>query len=138
MIFANQATARDIATIAFGRLAETKTTDSAIRDLAVKIAQNRTSVNNQLAAVAQNEGLSLPAAMDAEHQQQFVQLQSLNGPAFNRAWLDGQLQNQTMTIQAFQAEADGGSYAPFRDLAAQTLPGLLEDLRATQQLSLAR
>jgi len=137
-VFTGQATTRDIALIDSARLAQTKTTDSAIRDLATHIVQDRSGVDHQVAALAQSQGWSLPAAMDAPHQQQLAQLESLNGPAFNRAWLDQQLRDQTMAIQAFQAEADTSTDPPFRDLAQAALPGMLEDLRATQQLSIAR
>jgi putative membrane protein len=136
--FIGRATFYNDEQIAFSRLAETKATDSAMRDLAARIIQTDTGMNRRLAAVAGNEGLPLPSGMDQQHQARFAQLQSMNGPAFNRAWLDQALPDQTMAIETFQAEADNSKYPPFRDLAGQSLPALLENLQATQQLSTSR
>jgi len=138
LYFVGRGTAYNIDAAAFAQLAQTKATDSAVRDLAMRISQTDSSIDRQLAALAQTEGLSVPSSMDEQHQARFAQLQSMNGPAFNRAWLDEALPDQTMAIQTFQAEADAGKYPPLHDLAQQSLPALLENLQATQQLAMSR
>ncbi|HUB46825.1 MAG TPA: DUF4142 domain-containing protein [Acetobacteraceae bacterium] len=138
LAFAIHATAYDIDGIQFSQLAQTKTNDSALRDLAARIVQTNTDINRQLAALAQAEAGPLPSGMDQQHQAQYAELQSMNGPGFNRAWLNHALPDQTMAIETFQAEADTSKYPPFRDLAQQTLPALLANLQTTQQLSVNR
>ncbi|HUN40093.1 MAG TPA: DUF4142 domain-containing protein [Acetobacteraceae bacterium] len=136
--FVGRAPAYNIDMIASSQLAQTKATDSDIRDLAARIIQTDTDIDRQLTTLAQTEGLFLPSGMDQKHQARLVQIQSTNGPAFNRAWLDQALPDQTMAIEAFQAEADKGTYPPFRNLAEQSLPAMLQNLQTTQQLSANR
>lgn len=138
LTFASRATAYDIDVIQFSQLAQARTSDSALRDVATRIVQTNTDINRQLAAVAPSEALPLPSSMDEQHQAQYDQLQSMNGPGFNRAWLNHALPDQTMAIETFQAEADTSKYPPFRDLAQQSLPALLANLQTTQQLSANR
>ncbi|HTW70451.1 MAG TPA: DUF4142 domain-containing protein [Acetobacteraceae bacterium] len=133
--FAGDGTAYNIDMIDISQIAQTKTTDSAVRDLAARISQTDTDINRQLAALAQSKGLPVPSSVDQQHQARFAQLQSINGPAFNRAWLDQALPDQTMAIETFQAEADKGTDPTLRDLAQQSLPALLQNLQTTQHLS---
>jgi putative membrane protein len=59
----------------------------------------------------------------------YQQLQSLSGPAFDRAYASGELQDLTMATETFQSEADGGSDPQVRSFAQQYLPMLLEHVR---------
>jgi putative membrane protein len=128
-IFINSAGTAGLAEVAFGQLAATQAKDPAVRQLAEQIVADFTEIDRQVAALAQTAGMASPTDMDGRHQMLYRQLEPLNGPAFDRAYVNGQLQDLTMAIQAFQAESDSGSKPGVRSLATQSLPTLQQHLR---------
>ena len=127
--FLSKATRNGLAQVDFARLAQTKATEASLRTLAAQIVQQHGEIDKRLAQFAQAKGVSLPTGMDPEHQTFYQQLQSLNGFTFDRAYVERQLQNQTMAIQAFQTEADSGKDPALRSFAQQHLPVMQDDLR---------
>lgn len=133
--FLNRASKDGLAQQAFARLAEAKSVDPKLRALATEVLREQASIEPRLAAFAHAKGVELPNAMDPEQQTFDRQLQSLTGFMFDRAYIERQLQMQTMTIQAFQTEADSGKDATLRSFAQQTLPSLQQNLRQFAAMS---
>ena len=127
--FIDTATTQGLAELALARLATTAAADAATRDFAGKIAADHTTVDQQLAALAQDQGMTPPTTMDASHQTQFQQLQSLHGAAFDHTYMRGQLQDITITIQTYQHEADSGAIPQVRSFASQYLPMMQQHLQ---------
>jgi putative membrane protein len=132
--FINRAGPSGLGEVAFASLAQTKATDPAIRDLATKMIAEFSALNLQLATLAQSNELAPATDMDGRHQVVYHQLESLNKGAFDRAYINGQLQDLTMVIQAFQTEADSGSQPQVRSVAQQHLPTLLQDLQMANKI----
>ncbi|HTB47917.1 MAG TPA: DUF4142 domain-containing protein [Acetobacteraceae bacterium] len=132
--FINRAGPAGLGEVAFASLAQTKASDPAIRDLAIKMIADFNPANRQIAALAQSNDMAPAADMDGHHQVVFHQLESLNKGAFDRAYISGQLQDLTMVIQVFQTEADSGSLPQVRSVAQQHLPVLLEDLQMANKI----
>jgi putative membrane protein len=128
-LFINRSGTSGLEEVTFARLAETRTTNSAVRGFAASMIADLAPVNQQLAALTQINKITPPSEMDERHAMLLQQLQTLNGPAFDRAYLDGQLQELTMLIQAFQKEADSGTDPRVRSFAQQNLPMLLQHLQ---------
>jgi putative membrane protein len=133
--FINRAGTSGLEEVAFAQLAVTKASNPEVRSFASSMIADLTPVNQQLAALTQSKGLAPPTEMDDRHAALYQQLQSLNGARFDRDYLDGQLQELTTVILAFQAEADSGSDAQVRSLAQQNVPMLLEHLRTARTIA---
>ncbi len=126
--FINTAGTLGLEAVRFAQLAATNATDP-VRRFATKMIADHTMVNQQLAALAQSEGMTPPSDMDARHETLYRQLQSLNGPAFDRAYTDGQMQDVTMVIEAFQTAADSGANPQMRSFAQRYLPMMQQHLQ---------
>ena len=133
--FLFKASRNGLAQTAFARLAQTKAADPKLRSLAENVLHDHATIDEQLAAFAQARGVALTDVMDPEDQRFDHQLQSLNGFMFDRAYIERQLQAQTMAMQEFQAEADSGKDAELRDFARRTLPALQSNLRQLAGMS---
>lgn len=120
--------------VTYARLASTRANDAAVRAYAAQVVRERGPIDQQLAALGQSKGIAPPTAMDPQHQVEYHQLEGLSGIAFDHAYIDRQMQMQTMGIQAFQREVDRGADPRLRDFAEKTLPVLQNSLRATVQL----
>ena len=134
-LFINRAGTSGLEEVTFARLAETKAANPTVRSFATSLIADLAVVNQQLADLTRSKGLTPPSEMDDRHAALYQQLQSLNGPAFDRAFLEGQLQELTMMIEAFQKEADSGTDPQVRGLAQQHLPMLLRHLQAANAIA---
>jgi putative membrane protein len=121
--------------IRFADIAEAKATDPAVRCFAEKLIADLTTVNQRLTALANSKGITPPSEIGGRHQMPYQQLQSLSGPAFDRACIGGELQDLTMTTEAFQSEADGRSDPQVRSLAQQYLPMMLDHVRMASAIA---
>jgi putative membrane protein len=127
--FINTAGVLRLEEVTFARLAETKATDQAVRQAAKTMVADLAAVDQQLAALAPSDGTAPAPAMDGRHEGLYQQLQSLTGSAFDRQYINDDLQDLTMAIQAYQAEADTGSDPQLRAFAQQQLPTMLQELQ---------
>ena len=135
IVFLNRAGTAGLEEVTFARLAETKAGNPTVRSFATSMVADFTVLDQQNAALTQSKGLNPPSEMDERHAMLLQQLQPLNGVAFDRAYLDGQLQELTLIIQGFQREADSGSDTQVRSLAQQNLPMLTQQLRTASGIA---
>jgi putative membrane protein len=133
--FLTTADALGRAELTFSRLAETKAVNPDVRSFATALLAEQAPLNDQIATMASSRGVILPADMDARHAMLYQELQSRNGRGFDQAYLDSQMQDRTMLIQAFQDQADTGTDPQVRDFATQHLPALMQSLRTAHTLA---
>jgi putative membrane protein len=132
--FMNTAAGAGIAEVNFGQLAESKATSTAIRRFATQMVSDHTAANSKLAALAQTKQITLPTDMDMVHRQAYEQLQQAHGRAFNKLYMDGQVQDHMQVVQAFQTEAQNGTDPDVKAFAQQMLPTLQNHLEMAQKL----
>lgn len=120
--FINTAGRLGLEEVRFAQLAEAKASNPAVHHFATTMAADHAAINQQLAALAESKGMAPPSNSDGRHETLYRQLEFLNGPAFDHAYMDGQMQDLTMLIQAFQTAADSGSNPQVRSFAQQGLP----------------
>lgn len=133
--FINMAGTSGIEEVTFGQLAATKANGAAVRRFAQQMVSDHTMVNQQLESLAQRKQMTPPSSMDMRHEQLYQQLQGLKGRAFDRAYLNGQVQDHQMAVQAFQTEAQSGSDPEVKAFAQQYLPTLQQHLQMAQTLA---
>lgn len=133
--FADRAPVELLQGLTFARLAESRASDPAVRRFAATMERDYSNIDHQLTPQLQQIGMAQPIGMDGRHQAFYGELQTDKGGAFDRAYIDQQLADQTATIEVFQAEADSGKKPNLKELAQGSLPSLLADLRSADQLS---
>lgn len=120
--------------VQFGQLAQTKAASPAIRRFARQMVAQHTTANQQLMALGQSKQLTPPTDMDTMHTQMFSDLQGLRGRAFDKRYMDGQVQDHQAVVAAFQTEAQNGTDADVKAWAAQNLPMMQQHLSMAQRL----
>jgi putative membrane protein len=132
--FLNTAAAGDLAEVQFGQLASTRGTRASTRRFGSQMEADHTTVNQELMTLADSKQFTPPGSMDTMHEQMFSQLQATKGRAFDKPYLDGQVQDHQAMVQAFQTEAQGGTDPDVKAFAAHNLPMLQRHLRTARQL----
>lgn len=100
----------NLAQIDAGQLARLKGTAAAVRDIASKIVTDHLALDEALIPVAQQLGVTLPAAPDDTQQSTQSRLEEMAaGSAFDRDWYTYELSGHTTAVNQGQAEITGGT-----------------------------
>jgi putative membrane protein len=129
-----------LAEIDAGQLAAQRATPE-IRQTAQTIVNDHQQALAQLRSLAQRYSVTLPEAPNSTQQQQAAQLQSLNGPGFDRTYLQLQIAGHEQAIAGTQQEISAGTNPDVQQYARTILPVLQKHLQmvqtAAQQLGAA-
>jgi putative membrane protein len=132
--FLTKAIQASVAEVEFGRLAMEKSLNEQVRGFAERMVQDHTAANKQLLKLAEAAGKTPPTEMDQQHQLLHQQLSQLSGEAFDRKYMEGQVQDHEMAVELFSSEADQPT-GPVDQLAGELLPKLQHHLQMAQQIS---
>jgi putative membrane protein len=104
------------------RLALEKSQNSAIRDFAQQVVDEKTQAATKLSeAVKSGEaGVPVPVLLDARRQEEMKRLQSKSGVAFDEAYVRAQLQGHRNALDLQRAYAQSGDNPALQQLASQT------------------
>ena len=120
------------AEVQMAQLAQSKTTNQAVKDLANKLIADHTKANDNLKPIATKDNITWPTGMSAKEQAEYNKLQALSGAEFDRAYVNNEIKDHKQDISEFQKEADHGTNPEVKSWAAQNLPALQEHLRMAQ------
>jgi putative membrane protein len=123
-----------IAEVDLARLAESKARSDAVKRFARRMLVEHTQANGQLASAARQSSLEPPSQPSAEHKAMHAQLASLEGAAFDDAYMRGQLVEHQKTVQLLQWEMGSGQDPALQRFAATALPAVLDHLAEVQQV----
>jgi len=131
--FARKAAAGGKAEVELAGLAQQRSTNPAVKELAAKIEKDHTHANSELMSIAGAKNWSLDTAPDAKQAALKNRLEKLDGQAFDRAYLDAMKKDHEKDIKAFQKQAEDGTDAELKAFAGKTLPHLQDHLRMTDE-----
>ena len=83
---------------------------------------------NELAGIAEEAGIPVPDALNAEHAAMRDRLEGMDAAAFDLAYMRGQVVDHQKTAQLLVWEIGQGQNAELQRFAAETLPTVLEHL----------
>ena len=127
--FLTSASQANLAEIEAGRLAVSMSTKDAVKQIGQMMVNDHTIAQNELAALAQNQNITLPTETDGEHKNMIDQLSKLSGTAFDSSYLRSQLIDHQMAITLFEQEAQNGKDDSVRAYAQKYLPKLKDHLK---------
>jgi putative membrane protein len=121
-----------------GRLAETKATSAAIRSYAHLMVTTHIPVVDALNVILQRKNITpsstlLHGAYDA----MILTLKADRGVAFDRNYVNGQVEYQKGNAALFEQEIQNGNDAELKEFARQTLPKIVDHLQRAEKLAAA-
>jgi putative membrane protein len=115
-------------------LAEKRTANEDVRKFAHEMVVDHTKANKEMGDVV-NRRYPGAATMDRDHLAQFDKLSKMEGAAFDREFLAGQVKDHEDAIRLFEDEAKNGNDAGLKAWASKTLPALRDHLKMARDLS---
>jgi len=131
--FMKEAAVGVILEVQLGQLAKQNSVSESVKQFGQQMAIDHDKANEELKALAEAEGVTLPSQLDAKHTQQLQRLQKLVGPQFDRAYMKLMLEDHKKDIKAFQHEAQKGDDPEVKGFAQRTLPTLRAHLSMVEQ-----
>jgi len=119
-----------------GRLAEKKAVSAAVRDYAHLMVVTHIPVVDSLNAILQRKSIGAPAntLLHGAYVAMISTLKADRGVAFDRDYVDGQVNYQKGNAALFQDEIQNGNDADLKEFARQTLPKIEDHLALALRL----
>jgi putative membrane protein len=123
-----------LAEVDLGRLAQAKAGSAAVKRFAQQMVDDHSKSHAELEKAARSANLAPPSQPSPDQQAARARLASLDGAAFDQAYLRVQLVEHQKTVQLLQWEMGSGQHAPLQHVAADALPTVLDHLATVQAL----
>ena len=126
----------DMMEIQTSELALARQPDADTKPFAERMIKDHQQTSKELKALVDGGKVkvTLPAALDAEHQKKLDELKSKTGKDFDRAYDQMQMQAHEEAVMLFEAYANGGDNPDLKAWASKTLPHLKEHLAMAKKL----
>jgi putative membrane protein len=122
--FAVTAAADGMAEVTLGKLAVTKATNTHIKNFAQMMVTDHTKAGNELARIAQKEGITLPAAPDTTDKKKGSDLMKKSGKDFDKAYVADMVDGHEKAVKLFTDASKDLKDSTLKAFANQTLPTL--------------
>jgi putative membrane protein len=120
------------AEVELGRVASERATNPSVKQFAEKMVTDHIAANSKLQQVAQAKGITLPNEAPDEENRLKQQLTQMNGPEFDRTYMQHMVQDHQKDVSEFQREASDAQDPDIKNFAASTLPTLKQHLELAQ------
>jgi putative membrane protein len=90
--------------------------------------------NDRLIGLAREDGIAVPDKLDQEHKAARNRLEVANGEEFDLAYVEAQVADHQKTAQLLEYEIGSGQDVELKSFASDTLPVVLEHMRAAQKI----
>jgi putative membrane protein len=132
-MFAEKAAIGGMTEVEAGKIALQKSSNEKVKAFAQQLVADHTKAGEELKAAASQEGITVPTAIDAEHQAALDHLKGLSGAEFDAAFKDHMIEDHQKDIAMFEKESASGQ-TPLDTFAAKTLPTLKKHLKMAEEL----
>lgn len=120
--FATKAAVGGMAEVELGKLALTKATNAQLKEFAKMMVSDHGKANEELMLIAKKKNITLPAAVDEDHQKKMNELDKKSGKDFDKAYTEAMVDGHKKTLKLMQDEAKDGKDADIKAFASNTTP----------------
>lgn len=135
--FAVEAADASLMEIQLGELAQTNASSDDVKAFAQQLVSDHKAASLELAALAQQKGITLPASLSEKCQKKYNDLSTKSGKDFDRAYMDLMVKDHKDAVDAFKKEAEKGEDTELRTWASgkvATLESHLEMAKQTEDI----
>jgi putative membrane protein len=108
--------------------------NQSVRDFAGKMITDHAYAQDTLTSIAQMHHIQTPAVLTVQHRQMLAQLAQLEGPTFDRAYVDGMVREHAIIIEQLNYQLVHGFDQHISAWVQNTRPIILQHSEIAQQL----
>ena len=129
----------DMAEVEGGKMAQSKSQNSDVKAFGQQMVDDHTSNLNDVKALAQARGVTLPTEPDAKHKAMAAKLDKMSGDAFDKAYMKQAGVQDHKTVHAkLMAAAKKAKDAEVKALVEKTEPVVAQHLKSAEQMKMAK
>ena len=129
----------DMAEVEGGKMAQGKSQNSDVKAFAQQMIDDHTANLNEVKALAQARGVTLPTEPDAKHKAMAAKLEKMSGDAFDKAYMKQAGVQDHKTVHAkLMAAAKKAKDADLKALVEKTEPVVAQHLKSAEQMPMAK
>ena len=98
-----------------------------------RMVDDHSKAGNELKSLAAQKNVTLPTALDQQHQADVDKLSKLSGAAFDREYMSMMVKDHQEDVAEFERQAANGADPDVKSWASRTLPTLREHLKMAQE-----
>ena len=133
--FVDFAAQTDMVEANLGQLAQNVADSQGVKDYGQMLVTDHTKDYGDLMTAAQTAGLTVPTAIDTEHNKAMIDpFQKLKGAAFDHKYIQEMVAGHTKAIAIYKKEADDAQNASIKSYAQAALPVLEKHLDGAKAL----
>lgn len=131
--FAVEAADAGMMEVQLGELAQTNASSDDVKAFAQQMVSDHKTANDELTALAQQKGITLPSALSEKCQKKYNDLSTKTGKDFDKAYMDLMVKDHKDAVDAFKKEAEKGEDAEIRTWASGKVATLESHLEMAKQ-----
>ena len=129
----------NMAEVEGGKLAQGKSQSSEVKAFAQQMIDDHTANLNEVKALAQARGVTLPTGPDAKHKAMAAKLEKMSGDAFDKAYMKQAGVQDHKTVHAKLMAASKKAKDPeVKALVDKTEPVVAQHLKSAEQMPMAK
>jgi putative membrane protein len=132
--FMNFAAVSGMFEITTSNMANQKATTQQVRDYAAMMINDHTTQDNELNTLATQKNITLTKALTPEKQTIVTRLNALSGTAFEKDYMNAQVQSHEETVNNFEKASREAKDADVKAFAAKYLPALRMHLEGARSI----
>ena len=121
--------------VKLGELAVKQAASEDVRKFGQRMIDDHGKLNTRLVDLGhQKPGLTIPTELDKKHKALVDKMAQLAGAKFDREYMDHMVDDHQRDVKAFEKQAKDGKDTDLKQLAATSLPTLLDHLQMAKDL----
>ncbi|HTO75023.1 MAG TPA: DUF4142 domain-containing protein [Thermoanaerobaculia bacterium] len=132
--FARKAAIGGMTEVELGRLAVERASNARVKEFGQRMVNDHTRADTELRVAAREQGIPLPAELDAEHKAAVNKLSRLSGSAFDQAYMRDMVMDHEEDVAEFARAAQSPGDSPVKSFAAKNLPTLQDHLKMARDV----
>jgi len=123
------------AEVALGKLAETNGYGTEVKAFRKRMVDDHTKANEELISIAKDKDVQLSHELKGDTKEMYDKLAGLNGPEFDKHYIEHMVKGHEETVELFKKEAESGTDAKLKEFAGKTLPVIEQHLALAKEIS---
>jgi putative membrane protein len=134
-VFVKKALEGGMAEVQLGQLALQKSSNDEVKQFAQRMVDDHTKMGDQMKPIAEQIGVKVPDAPSKKDQATMAKLQTLNGDAFDKAYMKDMVKDHKADLSDFKTEAAGGSDPAVKNAANQGAQLISQHLQMAERIN---
>ena len=126
--FVMKAASGGLMEVELGKLAQAKASNAKVKEFGSMMVTDHSKANDELKALAQSKGITLPGTMTDEHQKHVKDLSEKTGTDFDEAYMKMMVNDHKDDVDKFEECSKDSKDADLKAFATKTLPVLQKHL----------